>query len=423
MQVTRRFSAITLPAGKSAFEPLVALLLIWMAFVTMGLLIAMAYERASMPGYDFRYFWVAGKVWSQGISPYGGPFIETAPRLISLGHVPEIWPYPPNLWLPSVGLAMFDINTAWAIWLTIQFVAIVAASAALAFLLPVESVSSALRQSVQMTRLGVFCVHMALMTWLEAMQLSIFVGQISVLIYLCVVLMVCGLARGWHGLVVVCLAITFMKPQIGAVLALAMLLSGRQGFRLVAMSALLSLVLIFPPFMAKSGVILDWLREIGDYDGVTLANMAVSVTGIRHLGWIYAGIDIGSTPALGITFLACTCVGLYLLRSASKTGEPWHQFAPDVVVAQILVILAFSPLHMYDFVLFGVVVLVVVQATGLRLIAALMGAAMFIKPTDVFDWLYGGRAITLFPGSTMVTIGALILLLVSLTRAREPQAA
>ena len=417
--ITTRPRPIALPIAMSNGELLLALLFVWFALVTMSLLVGMAVERAGEPGYDFRYFWVAGKVWAQGISPYGGPFIEAAPRLITSGNIPEIWPYPPNLWLPSVGLALFDIETAWQIWLAIQFLAIVSASAALAFWLPLTRVSVALSQSIEITRLGFCCLHIAFMASLEAMHLSVFVGQISVLVYLCVALILCGLARGWHGLVIVGLAVTYMKPQIGAVLAVALMLSGRQGVRLVVASALVSLVLIMPPMLVKATVVLDWLHEIGAYDGITLANMAVAMTGIRHLLWIFTATDIGNTPALGITLFASSVVALFLRRAAGRNGQPWPVLATDMIIAQVLVIMAFSPLHMYDFVLIGIALPMLVQARGPRLVAAIIGVSMFVKPTDVFVWLQGHRATSFFPGSTMATIGALILLLVVLARARE----
>ena len=90
-----------------------------------------------------------------------------------------------------------------------------------------------------------------------------------------------------------------------------------------------------------------------------------------------------------------------------------------MIVAQVLVIMAFSPLHMYDFVLIGVALPVLVRVRGPSLAAAIIGVAMFVKPTDVFVWLQGHRATSFFPGSTMATIGALILLLVVLGHAYE----
>ncbi|MCB2092811.1 MAG: DUF2029 domain-containing protein [Rhodobacteraceae bacterium] len=417
--ITMKPRSITLPIGMSRGELLLALLLAWFALVTMSLLVGMAFERAGEPGYDFRYFWVAGKVWAQGLSPYGGPFIEAAPRLIASGNIPDIWPYPPNLWLPCVALAPFDIETAWRIWLCVQLVAVVLASAALAFWLPLERVSATSTQSIGLARLGYFCLHIAFMASLEAMHLSVFVGQFSVPIYLSAVLILCGLARGWHGVVIAGLALSYMKPQIGAVLALALALSGRQGLRLVLASALVSLALIVPPMVVKATAVLDWLHETGAYDGIALANMAVAMTGIRHLLWVFAATGIGNIPALGITLVACGAVALFLRWAYSKNTGPWSAFAADMIVAQVLVIMAFSPLHMYDFVLIGVALPVLVRVRGPSLAAAIIGVAMFVKPTDVFVWLQGHRATSFFPGSTMATIGALILLLVVLGHAYE----
>ena len=416
MQANRPFSAIALPGGASRTEQVLAVVFIWLAAVSLGLVAEMAVERAGEPGYDFRYFWLAGTMWSDGVSPYGAAFGETGARLITEGHVPEIWPYPPNLWLPSVALAQFDLSTSWHIWLCIQLLALPAASAALALWLPQERIPGATRHSMRVTRLGFFCLHLVLMSSLEATHLSVYVGQSSVLIYLAAALVVAGLARGRRGMVVAGLVVIFMKPQIGAAVALGLMLMGRAGLRPVILATLASLLLIVPPMVVKADVVLDWLMSLGDYDGVTLANMAVAMTGIRHLLWIYGGVDIGNIAAMGVTLMVCIGVALHQRTVLVRRGECWNRAAPDLMIAQVLVILAFSPLHMYDFVLFGVACLALSYASGPRIPAALIGAAMFVKPTDVFVWLQGARASTFFPGSTMATIGALILLLVVLTR-------
>jgi hypothetical protein len=415
-QGTNRLGAIRLPAGYRRFEPVLGLVCIWLAVVSVGLLAAMARDRALMPGYDFRYFWLAGELWWQGVSPYGPVFGEAGARLITSGNIPEIWPYPPNLWLPSVALAQFDLTTAWQVWLCIQLAAVPAASAALAAFLPLDMLPGSSGHKVRVTRLGFFCLHTLLMASVEAIQLSVYVGQSSVLVYLGAVLVVCGLSGDRRALVWAGLVMTFMKPQIGAVLAVGLMLSGREGIRAVFAAALISVLLILPPMAMKAGVVFDWLRSVADYDGASPANVAAAMTGIRNLVWTYAEADIGNIVAMGLTLAVSAGVTLHHRRALTIGGAGWRCAAPDLMIAQLLVILGFSPLHMYDFTLFGVAVLAAAGATGLRLLAAGIGAALFMQPSDLFVWFHGERASTIFPGSTLATIGAIVLLLVVLTR-------
>ncbi|SPH16962.1 hypothetical protein DEA8626_00476 [Defluviimonas aquaemixtae] len=396
-------------------EQLAVLVLTWLSVVSLALVAVMAIERAGDPGYDFRYFWLAGKLWADGVSPYGPIFAEAGARLITEGHIPEIWPYPPNLWMPAIGLSPFSLNTAWHIWLVFELAALLAASAVLALGLPASMIPGAALRP-RLARLALFCLHLMLVAALEATHLAVYVGQSALFVYLGTAMLVAGLARSWRGLAVAGLVLVFMKPQVGAAVAIGLIMSGRAGFRILLTAALVSVLLIVPPMMVKGAVVLDWLGTLGDYDGVTLANMAVAMTGIRHLVWIFGQIDIGNIPAMGITLAVGVAVALRVRAAWPREGADAGRVASDLVVAEILVLLAFAPLHMYDFVLFGIGVLAVIGPQGPRLAAAVLAAAVFVKPTDIFVALSGVHPSSFFPGSTFTTVGALILLLVVLTR-------
>lgn len=384
------------------------------AAVSFALVVLMAMERAGDPGYDFRYFWLAGRLWADGVSPYGPVFAETGARLIREGHVPEIWPYPPNLWLPSIAIGSLPLADAWAAWLVAEVAALAAASAVLAWGLPAGMVPGGGSRPA-LARLAFFCGHLALLATVEATHLAVYVGQSALFVYLGATMLLAGVARGQGRLAVAGLVLVCMKPQVGAVLALALLVSGRGGAGTVLRAAAVSLVLILPPMAVRPTVVLDWLHTLGAYDGATLANMAVAMTGLRHLLWMAAGWDIGNIPAMVATLAVALAVALRLRDEAARgpTGRV------RLLVAEVLVVLALAPLHMYDFVLFGIGVLALSGASGLRLAAAALGAAAFVKPTDLHVLLSGQHPASFFPGSTFATVGALILLAVTLAPRSE----
>ncbi|MGB5837941.1 MAG: hypothetical protein WBH14_12915, partial [Albidovulum sp.] len=135
-------------------EPLCLLACLFLVAVTFSALLFTAYVRADTPGYDFRYYWLAGKIWASGVSPYGPGFYEAGQKLIAEGHVPTIWPYPPNMWLPSVWFAMFDLKTAWHVLLGLQLLAVPAASWIVAYALPADKLPGLGHGSVRLTRFG-----------------------------------------------------------------------------------------------------------------------------------------------------------------------------------------------------------------------------------------------------------------------------
>lgn len=89
---------------------------VYLAVMLMVVLYHFLQSRAEgLVGYDFRYFWVAGRVWLEGMSPYGPDLPRLSAAMIPEGHVPQIWPYPPSLWLPTAVPALFPFETAWRV--------------------------------------------------------------------------------------------------------------------------------------------------------------------------------------------------------------------------------------------------------------------------------------------------------------------
>ncbi|WP_413874326.1 glycosyltransferase 87 family protein [Albidovulum sp.] len=405
-----------MPPGRSRWSGRVlAALCLWLGLVAFGLAALMAVERSAEPGFDFRYFWLAGQIWADGISPYGSTFTDAGARLIAEGHVPLIWPYPPNLWLPTLLLAPFDLQTAWHLWLCLDLAALAAASALLAFGLPSGQLPGGGGWlALRLTRLEVFGLHVALMATIETIQLSLYVGQASIFLYLGAALLVTGLAEGRGGRAVAGLTILCLKPQIGAVVMLALMISGRGGLRLAVRTVVVCTLLTIPPMLAKPTVILDWLQSVGNYDGVAFANLPLAMSGIRHLAWAAVGLDMGNLAAMAVTLIVGAAIALHRRRPVSPEYRESGLAAGDQAVIALLVVLALAPLHIYDFTLFGVVVLTLAGSRGFGLVLGLLGAALCLRPSDLQIWFVNGGPVSLFPGTTLATWGALLMLVAAL---------
>ncbi|KAB2882127.1 MAG: DUF2029 domain-containing protein, partial [Albidovulum sp.] len=278
-------------------------LLAGLAALAFSQLVVLAVARAGDPGYDFRYYWLAGRLWLDGVSPYGPGFAEAAARLIGEGNRPEIWANPPTFWLPSVLLALFDLGTAWQLWLALSLGALFLASASVAYALSQPSRPGWAMAGTGLGPGAVFGLHLAVLSALEVTQLSLFVGQSSVFVYLGAALLHAGLARERRAVAVIGLVLLCAKPQVGAIVALALLL--RSGARAIVLPAIVaSLLLLLPAMLGDPLVLVNWLASVASYDGASYANQPFAMSGIRHVLWAYSGHDIGNLAAMAVALAA-----------------------------------------------------------------------------------------------------------------------
>jgi hypothetical protein len=143
------------------------------------------------------------------------------------------------------------------------------------------------------------------------------------------------------------------------------------------------------------------------------------MSGIRHLVWASAGLDIGNLAAMATTLVVGAGLALHLRRSIRAEEADSGLAAADQAVIALLVVLAFAPLHIYDFTLFGMVVLTLAGSRGIGLTLGLLGAALCLRPSDLQIWLENGGPVSLFPGTTLATWGALFMLAAALMPRRR----
>lgn len=410
------------PASKLP-RRLAAVALFWTAVVAIMFLRQLVDLRTGDIGYDFRYFWLAGKMWADGVSPYGAAFHETGLRLVTEGHVPVIWPYPPNFWWFSVGLGFLDIQTAWEIWLSLKVAVIPLISATLALSLRADRMPARLAASMPLTRLGFFTGHLVLMAGLGTLHFDLIGGQVTSVILLGGALLLAGIARERPVVAVIGLAILFVKPQIGLPIGLGLMLAGRETFRLVLRAGLLSLALIVPPILIEPAAVLQWLDQVGAYDGAAFANTAPKMSGIRHAVWQLTGSDIGNLAAMAITMAVAAGAALASRRGAGRAGRPASHAAADLVLAETVVVLALAPLHLYDFLFVALAAMALPRLRGPWLAAGLFGVALNLRPDDIPRLFGDGSDLGLFPGTPFATVGMMILLLALAAPRREAQMA
>lgn len=373
-------------------------------------------------GYDFRYLWLAGRLWLDGVSPYLPGYQEAGAALIDRGHVPELWVYPPNWWAISSALGLTGLSDAGFRWNLTGI-----AFAALSSLLTVAAFRRLHPRAVfHIPGVGNLFAHggaLALLHFfgtaaLEATALTLAVGQTSLLVLFGMALLLFGASRASLPLAVTGLALIFLKPQIGIVFLIVLPFLGVWARRLVLWAIAVSAALALPALIADPDVLTNFVRNVAAYDGFTDANLPQAMTGLRLAVWELIGRDIGNIAAAGVTVAAA------LLLFAGPFG-PLAAAEPEVRVWQAVTLIvalmaAIAPLHYYDFVLVVALVPALLLARGLARVAGLIGGALILRADGLgkLTGLYDPE-VAIFEGSILATIGGVLLLVAAADAVRR----
>lgn len=357
-------------------------------------------QVAGQAGYDFRYIWLAGEMWSQGLNPYGPEYKALAPQVIGEGHRPTLWPYAPNWIVPSVALSLLGLDAAAVVYNILNLVALVASSALLTLALGGEERRKATH----------FMLHFGAMACLQATALVLSTGQNSILMLLGLSLATHGLVRAKHWTAAAGLTLLMLKPQLGLLFAAAMLMNPRL-WGVVVRAAAISILVSLPALLVTPTAPLEWVRNLGLYDTMNLANAPPAMTGVRNLVFDATAWDMGNMGA----FLTALVVLSAVVAVVRAQHDPVHLLAITVAVA-----LAIAPLHTYDFVIVGPLIFALAKAPPLSQGLGVLGALLIWRADDLAE-ISGFHApdVEHFPGSRIATLGAMLLLAGALAAARR----
>lgn len=357
---------------------------------------------------DFKYFWLAGELWGQGVSPYGSDYFEAARSAFERGSVPKRWAYPPHFRFITEPVAWMDFETAARVWRMLLVLSIAAGAALL--------VATA-RTHARAFPLWLAPLVAGLALTMTATAHSVSIGQSSPPVFLAYCVLLWGYVTERRLPVIVALVVMMIKPTYGLTPALFLLGQFRWWLPLFSAGALtLALtglaILGTPPLEVVTGI----LDAFESYEG-SAANAATSMNGIRHLIAISGGGDVSQLVVLGTGGAVALALGAWT-KGAANTSRRLR-----AVILLTLVILLFAPLHTYD----GYYVLAVtVPALALGRLSALVGIGLFL-----LTWRSGNLgAITglhpaenlSFQGATIESLAALLaaLVLATVLLGRQP---
>ncbi|PQA86179.1 glycosyltransferase family 87 protein [Hyphococcus luteus] len=351
------------------------------------------------PTVDFKYFWLAGDLWRDGVSPYSQAFAERAAETFPQTNHAQIFPYPPNWWLVSSTLALMPHDLAAWIWRTISAV-LTFASIALAWraIRPREGFLHPL-----------FAASLAYAFLMSATPMNLAIGQNAAVMLFGLAFVIFGACSQRPWALAAGIVVLMLKPQLGAPVA-AYFLMQKDGWKTVGAAALVTFVMCAPAFFSSlpAELTTDFLHQVSIYDTQETA-FAVSMTGARNITLLLTGADISSAWFA----LASLAAGFAIGALCRGNGLP-------LLIGSVLFI---TPLHTYDLVLAAPLLIFSFAMTGVAQWLLWAGLAIIFRANNIAAATGLHYADTLsFPGASVASIGLLAILAGVLADARSKKA-
>jgi len=289
-----------------------------LVLVVLGLSVAnMRFVRQTTAASDFLPFWSASRAWlTDGLSPYSSDVQDDADALVygrdarpSLGERSFTFLYPyPSLY-PALPFGLLDYGTARAVWMTLLELSLPVV-VVLAFALFPRSIPPFL-----------LALTMALsLLWFPGF-VTIINGQISILVVAALTGALLAIRREadvWAGIL---LSLATLKPQLGAVLLLFLVVWGirRKRWKMILALAGGVVVLWGGAFLFESGWMFAWGRTL-----VRAVNLGLNTSPAMFM---IGSLVPSAEEVLGIALLVLATLSLVwewgLLLVSDDRMLPW----------------------------------------------------------------------------------------------------
>ena len=353
--------------------------------------------KPSAPHADFNYYWLAGKMWSQGLDPYGPLFPIEGHKLGEVTFPAVYWAYTPNWWPISWLVSRLPLHVATYIWMGLTLVAVAAGCEVLRRARGVVGLSATRDQFLLLfCFVGLSSFASTTMMW----------GNVALFIMAGACLLAYGLATRSNVIVAAALAILLLKPHIGlpAVAAVAM---SRGGWKPALWAGIAAALMATPALLSTSPEgILHGLGQVDRfYEGYDV-NSPPSQTGLAHFIFVLSGRVAPGTVMVAVAIVSAA--GLSLLARWREDGTSTVATTSAVLFAGLASSAMFLRLHVYDLAM--LLPLIALASGRERLVTALVGigALLFFRPENLATLLQSLGSPTFLPG-TLPSIGILAI--------------
>ncbi|MEM9763113.1 MAG: hypothetical protein AAF968_11455 [Pseudomonadota bacterium] len=352
---------------------------------------------------DFRFIWLAGSLWIDGLDPYSAVYADEAAQRLRPGNMPEFLLYPPGWWGIAVVFAGFDEATASLLW---RISSVLAAVLGAGTLLWAVWRAIAPHGGARHALLALGAIALALTFGSVAAANNVTIAQTSMLMLLGGGLAGAGVISASRGLLVMGLLILSLKPSIGFALVPCILLLRTPLLSTVALGGLV-LLISAPPLLTFGPVetVRGFVESASRYGALDI-NAGPALTGLRHLGWRLTGEAPSATLLLALSGLF-SAGGMLMARNLVRDVEG----RALAFAFAISCLLCAAPLHSYDFVFLLPLMLLVPLLRPLDAMA-IFGAALFtMRSSNIAPLLGLVPSGSVLPGTTVATLAGTALFL------------
>jgi hypothetical protein len=327
--------------------------------------------------FDFRMFWLAGKVWASGQNPYEtasypNEYYETFNQSRA-----TIWFYPPYWYPLIVPFGLLSFQVALSIWKIINFLLLIGAT---------HLIARALADVTRQRYMAIFLPGIGYACLMEATAVAIWSGQSSILVYFGLAAMIFGILKSRPLLLIVGLVFLALKPQIGVVAFAAV--AAHYHYRWTVLPAAATCLLASVPIAITGDYrasVEGFLTNLTHHAQI-VANTPPNMTGLIHISdYLFSISNVPLSSLIGSLMAIICAIVVFYNSSLNKAPEIEHR---QHQVASLALFVAstffFTPLHYYDLVVLAalLMMIVVIPFAGRWLIA--FGLLMCFRPGIFF---------------------------------------
>ena len=362
-------SGAGLSALLSSEYSLVKAVFLGSALVSLAFLVYLAWPDPDYDAVDFKYFWLAGTLWLEGVSPYGAEFKALGQAVYPGDHINDFF-YPPNFRPLASAIALFDHERAENIWAALSVAAITMAAWQLALL------SKKFAWALSPQRM--FCLFILLIALgAHSGAIAVYIGQASPFLLLALTSLLLAGSRGAVVIATIALSVLLLKPNLSfPIIAAAVFMPNLRIAAFIACVVTGGLALFGLGLASTIENLTQYLANISSYN-LLPENLPIHMSGPS---FVYALFGFAAPSPLLLIILAAAIAGA-MAHWRSRTKEiqltPCDQIT--LILFAVITALAVMPTHNLDFLLATPIVLLIVRASGAVLVTMISGLFLIAR--------------------------------------------
>ncbi len=316
---------------------------------------------------DFKYFWLAGSLWADGVSPYGADLQALGNELFSGERINPFF-YPPSWRLVTEVLSAMPPDLSESVWAWLSAVALALAAwvcALIANHLYPDSLS----------RFRVFVLAFAAIGGAHAVEVSIQIGQPAPFLLLAFAMLLYSSLQPSLALTVAAMTVLLLKPQLGIPLALACVFVPSQRAGLAIAVALTGALAIYGLGAAPMETFTDFLGNISLYSSFP-ENAAITTSGPVFLFGMLGASHISAYAFLAFAIIIIAAAGFFLTGAKVAPAEEAALFFLFFAAAAAT---TFMPTHNFDFLVLAPLLVLAWGRGGMILKASAVGLFLTMR--------------------------------------------